>query len=201
MLFRSRPVLEFCGSLTQVMFKFAGVIMKFAPLGVGAAIAVTVGHQGLGSLITLGKLVLTLYAALVVFVVCVLGVVIFTGLTAYDTQRIKADYLEYAYAEGTDEAGKRSVLDALPADGEAVVGVVGHDDLDERSEIADSPVRVRLFFGEQELGPDGADLRSRFHFDSDRQHPGFFVAEHADEPGRFGLERLLELFAGRTLFP
>ena len=76
MLFRSRPVLEFCGSLTQVMFKFAGVIMKFAPLGVGAAIAVTVGHQGLGSLITLGKLVLTLYAALVVFVVCVLGVVI-----------------------------------------------------------------------------------------------------------------------------
>jgi proton glutamate symport protein len=71
-----KPVLEFCGSLTQVMFKFAGVIMKFAPFGVGAAIAVTVGHQGLGSLITLGKLVLTLYAALVVFVVCVLGVVI-----------------------------------------------------------------------------------------------------------------------------
>lgn len=71
-----RPVLEFCGSLTQVMFKFAGVIMKFAPFGVGAAIAVTVGHQGLGSLITLGKLVLTLYAALVVFVVCVLGLVI-----------------------------------------------------------------------------------------------------------------------------
>jgi proton glutamate symport protein len=71
-----RPVLEFCGSLTQVMFMFAGVIMKFAPFGVGAAIAVTVGHQGLGSLITLGKLVLTLYAALAVFIVVVLGSVI-----------------------------------------------------------------------------------------------------------------------------
>ncbi len=71
-----RPVLEFCGSLTQVMFKFAGVIMKFAPFGVGAAIAVTVGQQGLGSLFTLVKLVLTLYGALVVFVVGVLGVVI-----------------------------------------------------------------------------------------------------------------------------
>ncbi|MDB6126407.1 MAG: sodium:dicarboxylate symporter [Verrucomicrobia bacterium] len=71
-----RPVLEFCGSLTQVMFKFAGVIMTFAPFGVGAAIAVTVGHQGLGAVLVLGKLVLTLYAALVIFIVLVFGTVI-----------------------------------------------------------------------------------------------------------------------------
>ena len=71
-----KPVLDFCGSLTTVMFKFAGLIMKFAPFGVGAAIAVTVGHQGLGSLVTLAKLVLTLYGALVVFVVFVFGFVI-----------------------------------------------------------------------------------------------------------------------------
>jgi proton glutamate symport protein len=70
-----KPVLDFCGSLTQVMFKFAGIIMKFAPFGVGAAIAVTVGHQGLDSLFSLGKLVLTLYAALVVFVLLVFGTV------------------------------------------------------------------------------------------------------------------------------
>ena len=71
-----KPVLDFCGSLTQVMFKFAGVIMKFAPFGVGAAIAVTVGAQGLGSLVTLGKLVFTLYGALVIFVIGVFGAVI-----------------------------------------------------------------------------------------------------------------------------
>jgi FtsH-binding integral membrane protein len=47
------------------------------------------------------------------FVISVLGVVIFCGLTAYDTQRIKNDYIEYSYAEGTEEAGKRSVMDAL----------------------------------------------------------------------------------------
>lgn len=47
------------------------------------------------------------------FAISVIGVVVFTGLTAYDTQRIKADYVQHAYAEGTDEAGKRSVLDAL----------------------------------------------------------------------------------------
>jgi proton glutamate symport protein len=71
-----KPVLAFFGSLTQVMFKFAGIIMKFAPIGVGAAIAITVADQGLGSLLTLGKLVLTLYTALVIFVVLVLGAVI-----------------------------------------------------------------------------------------------------------------------------
>ncbi|MDB5317409.1 MAG: inhibitor (BI)/YccA family protein [Rhodospirillales bacterium] len=47
------------------------------------------------------------------FAISVIGVVVFTALTAYDLQRIKSDYVEYSYAEGTDEAGKRSVLDAL----------------------------------------------------------------------------------------
>jgi len=47
------------------------------------------------------------------FAISVLGVIIFCGLTAYDTQRIKNDYIEHSYAEGTDEAGKRSVMDAL----------------------------------------------------------------------------------------
>jgi len=45
--------------------------------------------------------------------ISVIGVIVFVGLTAYDTQRIKADYIEYAYAEGTELAAKRSVFDAL----------------------------------------------------------------------------------------
>ena len=47
------------------------------------------------------------------FAISVIGVLIFVGLTAYDTQRIKGDYQQYAYAEGTDGAAKRSVFDAL----------------------------------------------------------------------------------------
>lgn len=47
------------------------------------------------------------------FAISVIGVVVFVGLTAYDTQRIKADYISHAYAEGTELAGKRSVMDAL----------------------------------------------------------------------------------------
>jgi FtsH-binding integral membrane protein len=47
------------------------------------------------------------------FAVSVIGVIVFTGLTAYDTQRIKSSYLQFAYAEGPDGAAKRSVYDAL----------------------------------------------------------------------------------------
>lgn len=47
------------------------------------------------------------------FMICIIGVVVFTGLTAYDTQRIKADYVQYSSARGTEVAAKRSVYDAL----------------------------------------------------------------------------------------
>ena len=45
--------------------------------------------------------------------VSVLGVLIFTGLAAYDTQRIKFTYAQFAAYEGVDQANKRSVYDAL----------------------------------------------------------------------------------------
>ena len=47
------------------------------------------------------------------FIVSIIGVLVFTGLTAYDTQRIKANYVQFAYADGPDMAAKRSVYDAL----------------------------------------------------------------------------------------
>lgn len=72
---RGRPrefVLHACEGLGEVMFKFTALVMLYAPVGIGAAIAVTVGHSGLGVLINLGKLILTLYGALLVFVLVVL---------------------------------------------------------------------------------------------------------------------------------
>jgi len=65
-------MVNFFEGLSEVMFKFTGLVMKFAPFGIGAAMAVTVGHSGLDVLINLAKLVLTLYGALVVFILLVL---------------------------------------------------------------------------------------------------------------------------------
>jgi proton glutamate symport protein len=73
---RGKPIVAMCDSLAQIMFKFTGFIMMFAPFGVGAAMAVTISHQGLGVLANLGMLVLSLYIALIMFVVLVLGAVV-----------------------------------------------------------------------------------------------------------------------------
>jgi len=61
-----------CESLSEVMFKFVNIVMYYAPIGIGAAIAVTVSKSGLGVLKNLGVLVGTLYGALIVFVLFVL---------------------------------------------------------------------------------------------------------------------------------
>ncbi|HUR26552.1 MAG TPA: cation:dicarboxylase symporter family transporter [Planctomycetota bacterium] len=67
-----QPMLSWLESLSEVMFKFVGLVMAFAPFGIGAAIAVTVAKSGIDVLQNLGLLVVTLYAALVVFALGVL---------------------------------------------------------------------------------------------------------------------------------
>jgi proton glutamate symport protein len=70
---KGRPIVVFCESLAEVMFKFTNIVMKYAPIGVGAAIAYTVGRQGLGVLFSLAALLATLYGALIFFLLFVLG--------------------------------------------------------------------------------------------------------------------------------
>jgi proton glutamate symport protein len=65
-------MLSLMESTSEVMFKFVAIVMAYAPIGIGAAIAVTISQNGLGVLRNLGVLVLTLYAALIVFVLIVL---------------------------------------------------------------------------------------------------------------------------------
>jgi proton glutamate symport protein len=72
---RGRPkefMLQFAESLTEVTFKLVGIVMKYAPIGIAAAIGATIGKNGLGVILSLGKLVLTLYGALIVFVLVAL---------------------------------------------------------------------------------------------------------------------------------
>jgi len=69
---KRKPMLDFCDSLTQAMFKFTNIVMYLAPFGVGAAIANAVGHSGLGVLVNLAKMVVTMYVAIAVFILGVL---------------------------------------------------------------------------------------------------------------------------------
>jgi proton glutamate symport protein len=69
---KRRPMVTFTESLTEVMFKFTNIVMLFAPVGVLGAVAYTVASSGAGLLGSLAKLLLSLYAALIVFLVVVL---------------------------------------------------------------------------------------------------------------------------------
>jgi proton glutamate symport protein len=69
---KGRPVVVWCEAVSETMFAFTNIVMRYAPIGVGAAIAYTVGHGGLRVLWNLAWLVATLYVALAAFVLCVL---------------------------------------------------------------------------------------------------------------------------------
>lgn len=98
-------MLGFCSALSDLMFKFTGLVMAYAPIGIGAAIAATIGHSGMGVLLSLGKLVLTLYGALVVFALVVLlpiAVLARIPLRAF-LRAVKAPYL-IAFTTASSEA-------------------------------------------------------------------------------------------------
>ena len=69
---RGAPMLQLAESLSEAMFRFTDIVMYFAPVAVGAALAYTVGQSGVGVLINLGKLVATYYAALLALVLLVM---------------------------------------------------------------------------------------------------------------------------------
>lgn len=70
---KAKPVVEFAGAVSEVMFRFTAYVMYLAPFGVGAAIAVTIGKNGIAVIGNLGKLVATLYVSQALFVILVLG--------------------------------------------------------------------------------------------------------------------------------
>src|SRR5690606_37753016 len=68
---KRKPMVDFAESLSEVMFKFTNIIMYFAPIGVGAAMAYTVGHLGVDILKNLCMLLGSLYIALIAFVLVI----------------------------------------------------------------------------------------------------------------------------------
>jgi proton glutamate symport protein len=69
---KGKPILSFCEGLNEVMFKFTGIVMLMAPVGVGAAMAGSVAEHGWQVIVPMLKLVVTLYLALIVFTLIVL---------------------------------------------------------------------------------------------------------------------------------
>jgi proton glutamate symport protein len=102
--------------LAEVMFKLTGLVMKYAPIGIGAAIAVTVGHSGLGVLVNLGKLILTLYGALVVFgLLVLLPVALMARVPLRKFARAVKDPALIAFSTTSSEAALPRAMQAMEA--------------------------------------------------------------------------------------
>jgi FtsH-binding integral membrane protein len=116
-------------SLTSIFLSYSGesiVRTFFITAGTFGAMSIY-GYStkrslmGMGSFLMMGLIGVILASLVNMFIhssgmqylISVVGVLVFVGLTAYDTQRIKLTYTQYAYAEGADGAAKRSVYDAL----------------------------------------------------------------------------------------
>ena len=115
---RRRPMLNLAESLAETMFKFTNLVMYMAPLGVGAAIAYTVASTGMGILINLAKLLLTLYVALVVFI---LGVLLPVALLARVPLKkfiaAVAEPFSIAFGTASSEAALPRAMEAMEAIG------------------------------------------------------------------------------------
>ena len=113
-----QPMLSLAESLTQVMFRFTNIVMYYAPVGVGAAMAYTVGHLGINILLPLGKLVLTAYGALLTFLVFVLlPIALLARLPVRRLLGAIAEPATIAFATSSSEAALPRAMESMEAFG------------------------------------------------------------------------------------
>jgi len=111
---KRRPMLAFCESLAATMFKFTNIVMLFAPIGVGAAVAYTVANTGVAILGSLLKLLVTYYAALFVFILGVLlPIARLFGVPVRGFGRAVAEPVTIAFATTSSEAALPRAMEAM----------------------------------------------------------------------------------------
>jgi len=110
------PLLGVAESLTETMFQFTNIVMYAAPVGVGAALAYAVGHAGVGVMFSLGKLLVTYYAALIAFSVLVmLPVALLARIPVRRFLRAVAEPATIAFSTSTSEAALPRAMEAMEA--------------------------------------------------------------------------------------
>ncbi len=115
---RRRPLVSLAESLTETMFKFTNLVMYMVPLGVGAAIAYTVASTGMGILFNLAKLLLTLYAALLIFIFGVLfPVALLARVPLKKFIAAVAEPVSIAFGTASSEAALPRAMEAMEAIG------------------------------------------------------------------------------------
>ena len=115
---RGRPVITWCETVAEAMFKFTDIVMRYAPIGVAAAIAATVGQSGFGALYNLAWLIATLYIALIVlFILVLLPVALLFRLDIPRFVRAVREPAVIAFSTTSSEAALPRAMEAMEAFG------------------------------------------------------------------------------------
>jgi aerobic C4-dicarboxylate transport protein len=124
---RGEPLRSFVESLGAAMFTIVGMIMRLAPLGAFGAMAFTVGTYGLGTLASLGELMVAFYTTVVLFVILVLGSIVRAlGLSPFRLFVYLKDELLLVLGTSSSESALPRLLAKLEELGcdRAIVGLV-----------------------------------------------------------------------------
>ena len=109
-----RPMLSFVASLSDTMFKFTDMVMYFSPVGVGAAMAHTVGTAGLGVLRNVFALLLSFYGAIVIFVLCILlPIAVALGIRLKRFAQAVVEPVSIGFATSSSEAALPRAMEAM----------------------------------------------------------------------------------------
>jgi Na+/H+-dicarboxylate symporter len=108
------PMIRFCESLAETMFKFTNIVMYFAPVAVFGAIAYTVGHMGFDIMLNLFKLLATLYVALIVFLVFVLyPIALIFKIPVIQFIKAVSESATIAFATSNSESALPSAMESM----------------------------------------------------------------------------------------
>jgi aerobic C4-dicarboxylate transport protein len=124
---RGAPVANFIDTLSHVLFKIMGIIIKLAPLGVLGAIAFTVGKYGIGSLKQLGSLVALYYASVLIFVFVILGAILrVAGFSIVKLLKYLREELTIVFATTSSDSVLPQIMSKLKRMGirDSTVGLV-----------------------------------------------------------------------------
>jgi proton glutamate symport protein len=115
---KGRPFLHWCEALTEAMFKVTHIVMLYAPIGVGAAIAYTVGTSGVQVIVRLAYLIFTFYVALLLFYLLVLlPVMLMFRIRVGDFARAIKEPALIAFSTTSSEAALPRAMEVLEAYG------------------------------------------------------------------------------------
>lgn len=111
---KGQPILNLCQSIAEAMFKVTGYVMHLAPIGVFAMIAYTVGSYGIAMMIPLGKLILAVAVATIVFIAIVASLAsLFTGVNFFQLLKCLRDILFLAFSTASSEAALPGAMERL----------------------------------------------------------------------------------------